>query len=289
MPELPEVEHVRCTLIPHLLGSTLTVHTVNRPDVIRAVDGRRHSRWSRSLRAGLFEDARITRLSRIGKHLWMTADDGRVLDVHLGMTGRLTLVRPGVSLAGVPHIHVQWHLSGRRTATFDRLIFQDPRRFGCLRPFADEERHREVILSRLGPDALGITKKDLEQRLSGRGRPVKAALLDQQILAGLGNIYADESLFRAQVHPRTPCSKLGALQYRRLANSIRQVLRQAIEHDGTTLRDYIDLQGKPGRFRSRLRVYGRAGQPCYQCGEVLTSLQVAQRTTVCCQFCQPEA
>ncbi|NOG55555.1 MAG: bifunctional DNA-formamidopyrimidine glycosylase/DNA-(apurinic or apyrimidinic site) lyase [Planctomycetes bacterium] len=287
MPELPEVEHVRRTLVPHLVGRSLTVQTIGRADVIRGADGHRFRRSCRLLRQRLLDGGTVTCLGRLGKHLWIETEGGRRLDVHLGMTGRLTLVRPGRSLTGVPHVHVTWRIGTREQDEYDRLVFQDPRRFGCLRPFGNGAGHQWVILDRLGPDGLTIKARELEARMIARHRPLKAALLDQQIVAGLGNIYVDESLHRAGLHPLTRCCAVNREQYVLLGRSIRAILRQAVVHDGTTLRDYIDSEGRPGRFRSKLKVYGRAGLPCLKCQQPLHTLQVAQRTTVYCPQCQP--
>jgi formamidopyrimidine-DNA glycosylase len=236
------------------------------------------------LRRVLLCGAAIDRLERRGKQLAIVSDHG-VLCFHLGMSGQLSYVPARQLPLRADHIHCEWLIDrdGRR----GRLIFRDPRRFGGIHTFPTAEELHERRWRRLGPDALSISATALRQGLSGSRRSIKAALLDQQALSGVGNIYADESLFRAKLHPLTTCDALSAAQFSTLASAIRTVLRQAVAAGGSSLRDYVDGNGQPGWFALRHRVYGRAGQPCVTCRQQIEILSVAGRTSAFCRQCQP--
>jgi formamidopyrimidine-DNA glycosylase len=196
------------------------------------------------------------------------------------MTGQLFVRGAGESVPEASHIHVRWRMEDG-----SRLIFRDPRRFGGVRVFRDVqalEEHWEA----LGPDALTITPGALAEALGDSDRAVKAALLDQAAIAGVGNIYADESLFEAGIAPGRLARRVGDAEVVRLAAAIRGVLGRAVEARGTTLRDYVDANGEPGGFRVSHKVYGRSGLACVTCGRRLKSGSLAQRTTVWCPHCQ---
>jgi formamidopyrimidine-DNA glycosylase len=297
MPELPEVEHTRRTLEPHLVGRTVVAARLLRRDIAVAPGDppggfsrsrtRRHDAPRRLTRADLLAGERIARLDRRGKQLAIVADSGRALLVHLGMTGHLAWRPPGDRAPAPPHVHATWTLADARGRDAGRLIFRDPRRFGGLWIL----RSPEDLAARwaaLGPDALTITPHDLAARLAATRRPIKAALLDQSTIAGVGNIYADESLFLARIHPATPADRLTADQVAALAAAIRQVLHESLDAGGSTLRDYLDATGRAGAYQDAHRVYGRAGLPCPACGTTLLALRLGQRTTVACPSCQPE-
>jgi formamidopyrimidine-DNA glycosylase len=167
-----------------------------------------------------------------------------------------------------------------------RMVFRDPRRFGGLWGFATGEALRAARWGRLGPDALTAGAALLARALARTRRPVKAALLDQRLLAGIGNIYADEALFAARVHPFLPACRLDAPACLRLAAAIRSVLRRSIRSGGSTIRDYVDGRGVTGSFAGRHRVYGRASLPCVRCSTTLIGQRLAQRATVFCPCCQ---
>ncbi len=217
----------------------------------------------------------------------MVAATGEVLLVHLGMSGQLWHSPPRARLERSDHVHCIWSLAptGSR-GTCGRLIFRDPRRFGGLWVFDDAEALYRVRWRRLGPDALTIDAASLQQRLAATRRPIKAALLDQHLLAGIGNIYADEILFAARIHPMDPASSLRRPALRRLASAARRILRRAAKARGSTIRDYRDGRGQPGGYAVHHAVYGRAGLPCRRCGQALELLRIAQRATVCCSTCQ---
>jgi len=166
------------------------------------------------------------------------------------------------------------------------MLFRDPRRFGGIWTAPDFDTLFMHRWRELGPDALTITAQRLRNAVARSNRPIKAALLDQAVLAGVGNIYADEALFRAAIHPARQARSLAQEEITSLARALRSVLRSSIRGGGSTLRDYADANGKAGRFVARHAVYGRAGETCVQCGELLHSEVIAQRTTVFCESCQ---
>lgn len=276
MPELPEIEHLRRTLLPWLIGARVESVDLRRTDVVRS--------RGRNLRRQLLEGARVTGLDRHGKNLAIIADDGRVVCVHLGMSGQLCVVGRGDPFLKADHVHCRWTLASRRG---DRcLVFRDPRRFGGLWPFESVDDLRTHRWSKLGPDALHVTPAVLARQLGTSRRPIKAALLDQAMIAGVGNIYADEALFLAGIHPRRPASRLDDASRRRLVTSLRRVLRAAIRSGGSTIRSYVDGTGRNGSFVNQHFVYGRARSPCLRCGRPLQGQTIAQRTSVFCPGCQ---
>ena len=304
MPELPEVERVRRTIERALVGLQVASVTVHRRDVVtgpgdppggwgRASEAFRQGPKPRLCKAMLLEGSTIEAVSRHGKQLALFADHGAV-GVHLGMTGQLLYRPPGVKLEKPDHVHVQWRLMDAAGSPAGRLVFRDPRRFGGVWAHRSGEELRALRWEPLGPDALEITPERLQERLTPRQpartarsvRCIKAALLDQQTIAGVGNIYADEALFGAGIRPTRPASQLGRTEASRLAKEIRQTLEAAIEAGGSTLRDYVDGDGAKGSFQSQHRVYGRSGRMCIRCGYPLQTALVAQRTTVWCETCQ---
>ena len=286
MPELPEVEHLRRSLEPVLLGRTIVKATLHRRD-IAVMPADPQGGFSRSssdapparlTRRDLLLDAEIDQLERKGKQLAILATDGRAVCVHLGMTGGLIHLPLSSRNRTRDHVHATWWLDDG-----SRLLFRDPRRFGGLWIFPTrmclDERWEK-----LGPDALHVTTRALTAAL--QSAPIKATLLDQRVLAGVGNIYADESLFRARIRPGRPSHSLCASEIRRLASSIRAILRQAIRAGGSSIRDYRDAQGLQGIQQHRHAVYGRGRKPCALCANPLLVQVIAQRTTVSCAYCQ---
>lgn len=287
MPELPEVEHLRQTLRPLLIGRQVARATLHRRDVAVGPHDppggfarqRTRVRPSRLGREQLLEGERLSCVDRRGKFLAIVAQSGRALGVHLGMSGQVLWAARGRRLP-TDHVHATWRLDDG-----SRLVFRDPRRFGGL--WLADSRDRLAPWGTLGPDALDIDPEVLVGLLERVRRPIKAALLDQRLLAGVGNIYADESLHRAGIHPRTLACDLTPSEARLLGRSICAVLGAAVSAGGSTLRDYRSASGEPGGFQLDHRVYGRGGQPCLACGRVLEQALVAQRTTVWCTGCQP--
>lgn len=278
MPELPEAETIRRALADAVLGGAVTRVIVRRRDVITISPGSRRER----VPIRLFAGDTIATAARYGKQLALVSRHGRAVQIRLGMTGAVVL--RDTLPRGNPHDHVIWEL--RSDGQTRWMVFRDPRRFGGLTCFPS----REALVadwSRLGPDARTIRADQLASVLEGRRSPIKAALLNQHLLAGVGNIYADESLHLAGLHPRIIAADLDANRVARLATSLRAVLNSAIRHRGSTILGYSDPDGSPGNYQDRHRVYGRAGLPCHRCDVPLRKDLLAQRTTVYCPQCQP--
>lgn len=281
MPELPEVECVRRSLLPVLVGATVEDAQLLRRDVLRDPDTGRKGNVDPSR---LLLGASLVEPTRLGKHLALRALDRRVLEVHLGMSGQVLLSRTPLDTT---HAHARWILA---TPAGERwhVLFRDPRRFGGLWAFDSE---RNLLASRwrsLGPDALTITSEHLANRAGSSTRALKAVLLDQSLLAGVGNIYADEALFLAKLHPKTRCTQLRPRHWSTLAEAIRHVLATAIAAGGSTLRDYTAADGTPGSMQLAHHVYARAGERCTQCQTTtIQAATIAQRTSSWCPTCQP--
>lgn len=271
MPELPEVQTVIDTLAPHVTGATIVGVHVLRDDYVRPPG----APFSRHLIG-----RRIMDLRRRGKRILLHLDDANRLLIHLGMTGQITVVRGPTFPARHTHVILILRQQGGDPSTF-QVHFRDPRRFGqlCFLGPLDGEQG-------LGPEPLELTPRKLAEIFKGSRRAVKAVLLDQSRMAGLGNIYADESLFAAAIDPRTPAAQLRAAELGRLCRTIKQVLRKAMRLGGSSVRDYVDAQGAKGSYQTLHKVYGRAGLPCYHCGTELESLRLAGRTTCFCPKCQ---
>ena len=286
MPELPEVERVRRTIAPRVIGRTIESVSVHRREVVateRDPTGgfsrsRGNVRPSRLNPRELLQGAPITSIERLGKQLALVGAEERVVCVHLGMTGHLEWVeRP----SSRDHVHVAWQLDDGSS-----VEFRDPRRFGGLWTLRDRDALYERRWDVLGPDALQADGGRLFQLTRGTPRSLKSVLLDQRVLAGVGNIYADEALFRAGLRPGRCAGRVSLASWERLAQAIRSVLSESIEAGGSTIRDYADGEGNAGGYQSRHAVYGRSGEPCVQCGTTLRSRVIAQRTTVYCPTCQ---
>lgn len=287
MPELPEVECVRRSLLP-LVGSRITGVLVRRADFVTGTP---------PIQALI--GAEIAALDRRGKQIAVLTQGGPIVIVQLGMSGQVLVESAGPrgernSQTLRTHVHVEWAVEPARRGftppppSFARVLFRDPRRFGGLTTLTSQRDLNERWAA-LGPDGLVITGDQLAESLAGSRRAIKAALLDQSVVAGVGNIYADEALFAAGISPRTLASRLcrDREAIHRLAAAIRTILHQAIEAGGSTLRDYLDADGRAGEFAQQHLAYGRGGQPCTRCGTILKTATVAQRTTVWCPRCQP--
>ena len=269
MPELPEVETTRRGISPYLLG-----HRISRL-VIR----QSKLRWPipEPLIATL-PGQRIESIERRAKYLLVHTQAGSAL-LHLGMSGSLRVLDP--STPPGKHDHYDWLIDSGRM-----LRFTDPRRFGSLLWQVPGSTHE--LLARLGPEPLGDEfNGDHLWRLSrGRSAAVKTFIMDQANVVGVGNIYAAEALFAAGIHPRRKAGSVSRGRYARLAEAIKHILAYAIERGGTTLRDFISPDGAPGYFEQELFVYGRAGEPCRNCGSTIRSITLGQRSTFYCPRCQ---
>lgn len=273
MPELPEVESVVRGLRGPLTGRSITRAWLKRRDVYRPGSD------PLSRLAG----SKITGVERLGKAILIRlAPPDRVLAVHLGMTGSLAVEsggRDGPPIAEGRKKHRHGHI---RLDDGSRLVYTDPRRFGFLWVGPPESLGRRL---NIGPDPFQLDGEGLCARLSGRNAPVKTLLLDQRLVSGLGNIYTDETLFFAGVHPLTP-GKRAAARAEALVREARAVLRAAIRHGGTTIRDYRKVDGTRGAFQRCLAVYGREGEPCNRCGAAVRRVVVSARSTHFCPVCQ---
>lgn len=274
MPELPEVENVRRSLAQRVVGRRVAGVALHRADV---VTGDRSP-------AAMLAGRRITQVTRHGKQLAIHSDKDACLCVHLGMTGSLcyrTGTADDPSSDPTSHIHVVWTLDGA-----DRFEFRDPRRFGGIWTFPSPHALHKERWEALGDDALLVTPERLAQTLAHSKRPIKAALLDQSVVAGLGNIYVDELLFACGIHPASPSRRLKGVIVETLVQEMRRILNRAIQTGGSTLRDYVDAEGNAGSFQDHHQVYGRSGEPCRACGVTLRSRVMLGRTTVWCPACQ---
>lgn len=269
MPELPEVETTRRGVEPHCLGRVVT----------RVIVREQRLRWPvpDQLAIALSGQA-IKAVERRAKYLLFRTATGTLL-VHLGMSGSLRIVDPGVPPGRHDHIDVLFE-SGVC------LRYHDPRRFGCFLWLALGEIH--PLLSSLGPEPLSaeFDGRFLYRRSRGRKGPVKNFIMDGKVVVGVGNIYANEALFLSGIRPDRAAGRISLARYQCLANIIKQVLTSSIEQGGTTLRDFVGGDGKPGYFAQQLLVYGRAGQPCRRCGSLLRELRLGQRSSVYCVTCQ---
>jgi formamidopyrimidine-DNA glycosylase len=270
MPELPEVQTIVSCLQPVLSGAVVQSVVVHRARVIR--------HGSRMLGSSL-PGKRIERIDREGKWIIFRLQPAAEMVVHLGMTGRLLIVPAGTEVAR--HTHLRFRFADRA----QELRFCDPRRFGGVWFFDGDEMDAAGRLRQLGPDALTIRAAEL-RRICRRRRQIKALLLDQRAISGMGNIYCDEALFAARIHPLARASDLAEPRVRKLACTIRRTLRRAIESGGSTLRDYRQPDGSEGRFLEIRAVYGREGLPCPRCGVTIRRIQAAGRSSHVCPVCQ---
>lgn len=273
MPELPEVQTIVTTLAPRVSGRRIGRVAHVRPDMVTPADF--------DFTAAVTGRA-IERVARRGKRIVFYLDDANRFFIHLGMTGRLT-VEPADEPVQ-PHTHLIVDLndaSGRAVGRRDQLRFRDPRRFGEIRWLGCEDCDE-----RMGPEPLVMRTSQLARKLARTTRAIKNALMDQNVVAGLGNIYVDESLYDAGIHPLAPANALGDEQVARLSKSIKKILRRAIRHRGSTLRDYVDADGTSGGFQRLHRVYDRAGDPCRNCGTAIERIVLGGRSTHFCAKCQ---
>jgi formamidopyrimidine-DNA glycosylase len=276
MPELPEVETVARRLQTRLPGAT-----------IRGAD----VRWARTVAypqpVERFElevaGSTVERVGRRAKSVVLYLADGRVLTVALRMTGALLIAAPGS--APDPHARVVFDLADGR-----ELRFRDARKFGRIGLYPGRGRRRVAdVFARHGPEPLApsFTARRLAERLRRRTARLKSLLLDQSFVAGVGNIYADEALWRARLHPLRRADTLTDAEIRRLHRAIRAALREGLAGGGASYRDYVDPDGEPGLAAERMRVYRRTGEPCFRCGRPIERIVVGQRATHFCPRCQP--
>ena len=277
LPELPEVETVRRGLVERLVGSRIDRVEIRQPNL----------RWPIPEEfAATVGGSGVKGFRRRGKYILCDLTNDRTMLIHLGMSGSIRTVRVGLS-PGEPnrHDHVVWHIEDGSS-----VMFHDPRRFGMLDIIVTGEEHACRHLRELGPEPLGnaFSPAALGERLKGRKVAIKNALLDQKVVAGIGNIYACESLWTAGISPVLPCGKLDTSQLDLLVRAIRTVLREAIEAGGSTLRNYRAVGGEIGGFQDRFNVYDREACPCprVECGTPVERIIQSARSTFYCPRCQ---
>ncbi len=270
MPELPEVETTCRGIRPHVENKSIREVIVRQPQL----------RWPISAEISrLLPGQRIKKVSRRGKYLLLNLAAGCVL-IHLGMSGSLRIAKKSEEIK--KHDHVDIILKNG-----DILRYHDPRRFGCML-WAGAQPLKHVLLEKLGPEPLSddFNMNHLFTLSRKRSAAIKNFIMDSHIVVGVGNIYANEALFAAGIKPRRQAGKVSKASYIKLVASIKKILAEAIEQGGTTLRDFVGGDGKPGYFKQSLSVYGRGGENCLKCQTVLKEIRLGQRSTVYCPKCQ---
>jgi len=288
MPELPEVETVKRGLEPELLGRSIEKVELRRANL--------RFPFPKNFAASL-TGAVITHIRRRAKYILVDLDKGLSLLVHLGMTGRFTVLSPKGSdnlgafyfeaaagdKADGPHDHVVIHLRGGI-----RLVYSDPRRFGMMDVLQTDKANEHKLLKDLGLEPLGneLSASYLAAKFRGKAAPMKAALLDQSIIAGLGNIYVCEALFRAGISPQRKAGAVKPAQLDDLVRHVRDILNEAILAGGSTLQDFQSTDGTQGSYQQRFHVYDREGEPCVKCGATIKRLVQSGRSSFYCVWCQ---
>ncbi|GGJ72436.1 formamidopyrimidine-DNA glycosylase [Anoxybacillus voinovskiensis] len=272
MPELPEVETVKRTLLPLTAGKTIERVEVFWENIIKKPDVATFTE--------MLQGQTVRGIERRGKFLKFLLDD-YVLVSHLRMEGRYRVAPASEPLE--PHTHVILHFDDGT-----QLRYRDVRKFGTMHLFKAGEEEKELPLAKLGPEpfSAAFTPAFLMDKLKKTNRMLKSVLLDQTVVVGLGNIYVDETLFRSQLHPERSASSLTAEEIERLHREIAATLKEAIAHGGSTVRSYVNTEGKAGTFQQQLFVYGRKGEPCKRCGHLVQKIIVAGRGTHYCAQCQ---
>lgn len=270
MPELPEVETTRRGIAPHIQGKHFKTVIIRQSQL----------RWPvpENL-ASTLTGLRLNQVSRRGKYLLLTTDAGTLL-LHLGMSGNLRITRPDESI--LKHDHIDFIFDDDTV-----LRLNDQRKFGAAL-WTDKAVEEHPLIATLGPEPLSdaFDGNYLFDRSRSRKTPIKSLIMDSHIVVGVGNIYASESLFLARLHPNRPAGAIDLGDYQALADAIKTILQRAIDQGGTTLRDFLNAQGKPGYFQQSLSVYGRGGQACLYCAEPIQQQKIGQRASYFCESCQ---
>lgn len=269
MPELPEVEVTRQGVSPYLVDNEVTDLIIRNASL----------RWPVPEIAKQIIGQTVRNVRRRAKYLLIDTDAGTTI-VHLGMSGSLRILSANSPVE--KHDHIDLVLASGKV-----LRYNDPRRFGCwLWSELPEEAH--PLLSKLGPEPLesGFHANYLIATLQNKKKAIKLCLMDNHIVVGVGNIYANEALFAAGIHPQAEAGKVDAERITILVAEVKQILARAIEQGGTTLKDFTNADGKPGYFAQKLHVYGRGGKTCTHCGHLLSEVKLGQRATVFCSICQ---
>jgi len=271
MPELPEVEVCRLGISPHILNKKVSKVTVRHKQL----------RWPIPDEVNQLETHTVLAVERRSKYLMLKFTHGTLL-IHLGMSGTIRVIDNNV--AAIKHDHFDLAFEHGKI-----LRLNDPRRFGAVL-WLENHIDQQGILAKLGPEPLSedFCEGYLFQKAANRKVPIKTFLMNNQIVVGVGNIYANEALFKAGIRPTTLAGSINEQQYNQLTDIIKQVLRDAITQGGTTLKDFTQADGKPGYFAQKLMVYGRAGEKCFTCQTVLEEIRQANRSSVFCPSCQSD-
>ena len=270
MPELPEVETTRLGIAPHITGQIIKDVVVHNKNL----------RWpiTASLKKDLLTQ-QFQKIDRRGKYLLCYTDHGCMI-MHLGMSGSLRIVDKEIKPKKHDHLDILF-------ASGKILRFHDPRRFGSVF-WTKKDPLQHKLIKHLGPEPLSkeFNGEWLYKKSRNRTQAIKNFIMDSHTVVGVGNIYASESLFLAGINPRRKAGKVSLERYERLANAIKKILKQSIKQGGTTLRDFVNGDGKPGYFQQQLNVYGRTGQPCKQCNSTIKEIKLGQRSSFYCLICQ---
>ncbi|MFD1260137.1 bifunctional DNA-formamidopyrimidine glycosylase/DNA-(apurinic or apyrimidinic site) lyase [Entomomonas asaccharolytica] len=269
MPELPEVETTRLGIEPHIINQK----------IVQVIVRERRLRWTIPDELDvLASEQHIKQVKRRAKYLLIELESGTII-IHLGMSGSLRVVEQTANCQ--KHDHVDILLANGLA-----LRYHDPRRFGCILWTNDPVTHD--LLTHLGPEPLTeeFNADYLFQLSRNRSIAAKLFIMDNKVVVGVGNIYANEALFAAGINPNKPANSISKARYAKLVRCIKEILARAIEVGGTTLRDFVGGDGKPGYFQQTLNAYGRGGLPCNKCGRILKETKLGQRATVWCSYCQ---
>jgi len=270
MPELPEVETTRRGIYPHIQLQKVASVIIRRRDL----------RWPIPENISqLIEGKLLLDINRRGKYLLMEFESGTAL-LHLGMSGSISILNSEIPPG--KHDHFELYFANNKI-----MRFNDPRRFGCF-IWAGKEPLAHKLLVNLGVEPLdqGFNAEYIYQAGKKKKISIKQLVMDSKLLVGVGNIYANESLFLAGIHPARAANRISLKRYERLVSNIKKVLTKAIEQGGTTLQDFTQVNGRPGYFSQALRVYGKAGQPCSNCNTLLSEIRQSGRSSVFCNNCQ---
>lgn len=270
MPELPEVETSRRGIDPHICGRTIARSVVRQSQL----------RWPVSPQiTTLMPGQTVLSTRRRGKYILIETTNGHII-IHLGMSGSVRILPAGAPAAKHDHLDIEF--------SHDVMLrYTDPRRFGCIL-WSGDAIDEHPLLASLGPEPLAdsFDARYLYQRSRGRKTPIKSFIMDSHVVVGVGNIYANEALFMAGIRPLAEAGSVSRVRMERLVMCIKQVIAHAITVGGTTLRDFVGGDGKPGYFKQSLQVYGRGGEACKQCGGTLQEVRLSARSTVFCKRCQ---
>jgi len=272
MPELPEVEAVANSLAPKIVGRRLLSCRILT------------DRWRTLKKDYRLEECSgriVTGVNRRGKMLLLHFEHDRTWVVHFKMTGGFLWEKATTPMNR--HIHAGFGFDGLE----EELRFRDVRKFGYIRCFATSLLSSDAGIQNLGPEPQGLTLQEFQERIKNRKGRIKSLLLDQSFIAGIGNIYADEILFRSGIHPLIRADRISRAKRKALHSAILQVLREAVSAGGSSIRDFRDSEGKPGRFQSSHQVYSRKGENCPVCGKIIGRLLVGGRSSFFCPGCQP--